>query len=321
MTKDEMMNLIDRSLFATLGYLDEQGRPVARRVFCTWHRGLGRHLISTNTSSSHVQRLTRSAAACLYFSDDSSFEGLCLSGSVVVHFERAFRELLWHDGDEKYYPGGIADEDYCVLEFVADAGRYYRFDGKGDVSREELEAYDAGRAFEDGYAKVHAAAAAQKDEGPVILRRFSEEDAPAVSGLIAETMRTSNRRDYAEDYLEEAIRHFQPGDILRRASAQHFYVAEEAGQIVGCGAIGPYWGSEDESILFTIFVRPDRQRRGIGRRIVEALEADEFALRARRIEIPASITGTPFYLKLGYRYKNGVTEPDEERLLRLEKFR
>ena len=30
-------------------------------------------------------------------------------------------------------------------------GRYYRFDGKGDLSRSDIAAYDEGRAFENGY--------------------------------------------------------------------------------------------------------------------------------------------------------------------------
>ena len=59
MTHAEIMNLIDRSLFATIGYTDEQGRQNIRRVFCVWHKGMGRHLISTNTSSSHIQRLMK----------------------------------------------------------------------------------------------------------------------------------------------------------------------------------------------------------------------------------------------------------------------
>ena len=91
--------------------------------------------------------------------------------------------------------------------------------------------------------------------------------------------------------------------------------------IIGCGAIGPYWGREDESSLFTIFVLPEYQGKGIGRAIIDTLEKDEFFLRAKRIEIPASITGVPFYLKMGYNYKNGITEPDEEHLIRLEKRR
>ena len=55
--------------------------------------------------------------------------------------------------------------------------------------------------------------------------------------------------------------------------------------------------------------------------IAHNLEKDEYFLRAKRIEIPASITGVPFYLKMGYHYKNGITEPDEEHLIRLEKNR
>ena len=66
---------------------------------------------------------------------------------------------------------------------------------------------------------------------------------------------------------------------------------------------------------------PEYQGKGIGRLIVETLEKDEFFLRAKRIEIPASITGVPFYLKMGYDYKNGITTPDEEHLIRLEKLK
>lgn len=82
------------------------------------------------------------------------------------------------------------------------------------------------------------------------------------------------------------------------------------------GSLGPYWGKEDESILFTIFVLPEYQGRGVGRAVIDTLEKDEFFLRAKRIEIPASITGVPFCLKMGYNYKNGVTEPDKEHLIR-----
>ena len=35
------------------------------------------------------------------------------------------KKLIWRDGDEKYYSGGVTDPDYCVLMFTADSGRYY----------------------------------------------------------------------------------------------------------------------------------------------------------------------------------------------------
>ncbi|MDZ5010316.1 GNAT family N-acetyltransferase, partial [Clostridium perfringens] len=77
----------------------------------------------------------------------------------------------------------------------------------------------------------------------------------------------------------------------------------------------------EESILLTIFVLPELQGRGIGKSIIETLESDEYFLRAKRIEIPASITACEFYKKMGYNYKNGLEELDDERNYRLEKFR
>ena len=153
------------------------------------------------------------------------------------------------------------------------------------------------------------------------IRRLQEKDAAEVSALIAETLRTTNIKDYSSEYIENDVKELQPRNILERASWMHFYVFCEDGKIVGCGAIGPFWGKTDESSLFTVFVLPEYQGQGIGRKIIQTLEEDEYFLRAKRIEIPASITATPFYRKMGYDYKNGITEPDTEGLLRLEKFR
>ena len=142
MTKDEIMELVNKSLFADLGFIDSDGNPAIRRVFCTWHKGLGTHLISTNTSSMHIQNILKCSNTCLYFENIESFEGVCFTGKAVVHFEREYKEMMWTEGDEQYYPKGIEDEDYCILEFIAEEGRFYRFDGIGNISNEEIRAFD-----------------------------------------------------------------------------------------------------------------------------------------------------------------------------------
>lgn len=94
-------------------------------------------------------------------------------------------------------------------------------------------------------------------------------------------------------------------EVKEKAENGHFYIVKDYDEIVGCGGISSYFGSLTESCLFMIFVEPSSQRKGIGRKIVEFLENDEYAQRAYRIEIHAAISAIPFYRKLGYEHKNG----------------
>lgn len=156
----------------------------------------------------------------------------------------------------------------------------------------------------------------------VTVRRFRNEDAEAVVALIRRNLLEVNIRDYLPGSIQAMVESHDAQCVLRTASYAHMYVLTDGdeGEIVGCGAISSFWGSLTESILLMIFVKPELHGQGLGTKIIRTLESDEFFLRARRIEIPASITGTPFYEKMGYGYKNGRI-PDEEGFVRMEKFR
>ena len=153
------------------------------------------------------------------------------------------------------------------------------------------------------------------------IRRFRPEDARETAQVVTTTLRVSNSRDYPPEYIEYNIASHSPEVLIQRAEEGHMYVVCDGSRIVGCGTIAPYWGSETESILLTIFVLPEYQGRGVGRMIIETLELDEYFLRADRIEIPASITGVEFYKRMGYGYKNGVAELEDGVMYRLEKHR
>ncbi|MDE5556198.1 MAG: GNAT family N-acetyltransferase [Ruminococcus sp.] len=153
------------------------------------------------------------------------------------------------------------------------------------------------------------------------IRRFQIKDATETAMIIAKTLKTSNSKDYSKEYIEANIVSHSAERLIERAKEGHMYVVCDDSQIIGCGAIAGYWGSTTESILLTIFVLPEYQKKGIGTKIIETLEQDEYFLRAKRIEIPASITAVKFYRKMGYDYKNGIVIVDDEQLYRLEKFR
>lgn len=154
------------------------------------------------------------------------------------------------------------------------------------------------------------------------IRRFQGGDAEAVRQIIHRGLREVNSRDYSPETIEAYCRHFSLKKILEQAESGHMYVAESAdGTILGTGTIAPYWGSERESILLTLYVRPDLLRRGIGSALITALEKDNYFLRAFRIEIPSSISAEAFYEKMGYSRKYNQPEPDPEGLIRMEKIR
>ena len=154
MTLEDINRLIINSMFANIAFIDSGGNPEIRKVFCTWHKGLGTHLISTNTSSMHVQAFLKKPSASLYFDNSETFEGICFTGKATVHFDKAFKTMCWKEGDEQYYPKGVEDEDYCILEFQANQGRYYRYDGIGDVKKADLEVFDQNAEFIDYYDRL-----------------------------------------------------------------------------------------------------------------------------------------------------------------------
>jgi len=121
--------------------------------------------------------------------------------------------------------------------------------------------------------------------------------------------------------MEELVKIYNSDKVLQISGYAHMYVVCIDNKVAGCGAISSFGGKQDESILLTIFVLPELHGKGIGRKIIETLESDEYFLRAKRIEIPASITSCDFYKKMGYVHKDGLEKLDDEGVCRLEKFR
>ena len=153
------------------------------------------------------------------------------------------------------------------------------------------------------------------------IRLITDNDCRQVADMISRAVRLSPfSRYYPQITIDEVIHSLNEDGVRKRASWTHFYVIEENDIIIGCGAIGPYYNSETESSLFSIFVDPIFQGKGYGKKIIEILEQDEYFLRANRVEIPASIVAIPFYRRMGYDFKNGELVYSDGHFA-LEKFR
>lgn len=128
----------------------------------------------------------------------------------------------------------------------------------------------------------------------MIIRAFETKDAAAVSALIRHTMAVSNSKDYAASRLQLLIDYFSPAKVLQLNQERHCFVAEMDNLVIGTGALE---GAE----LCTFFIHPAYQKMGIGARLLEALEALARQQGLARITVDASVTGEPFYTRMGYR--------------------
>jgi len=118
--------LVERSRVAMVGVNGSDGYPWIKAMFKLESEGLLTCWFSTNTSSERVQRLLCDARASLYFSDQSTIEGLMMVGEMqVITDDLEIKRRFWWEGCEKYYPQGVTDPDYSVLRFTARWGRYY----------------------------------------------------------------------------------------------------------------------------------------------------------------------------------------------------
>lgn len=116
----------DEAGLSFVGSVDDGGFPQVKAMLAPRGRkGLRVFRFSTNASSMRVAQFRRNGAACLYFCDPRTFRGLLLTGTMEVLEDAASRRLVWREGDERYYPGGVDGPDCCALRFTACTGRYY----------------------------------------------------------------------------------------------------------------------------------------------------------------------------------------------------
>lgn len=136
----EILKLIETSKNAVVTSIDEAGYPNARMMFARINKGVRTHYFSTNVSSLHTAQFLATPKACVYYFNSRHYKGLTLMGTIEVCTDLEHRKMLWHLGDEIYYPKGVEDEDYCVLKFTVESGRYYYGMGGFTFTIDELEA-------------------------------------------------------------------------------------------------------------------------------------------------------------------------------------
>lgn len=145
----EIMELRKQASVAYVSSVDGRGYPQVKAMLVLDHESPLTHYFSTNTSSRRVGQFRENPKSSVYYCDSARFMGALFTGHMRVRTDAQACESLWREGFERYYPKGVADEDYSVLEFTAETVNYYHGLRNATFTAAELEAVP-GSASIDG---------------------------------------------------------------------------------------------------------------------------------------------------------------------------
>jgi len=134
------------------------------------------------------------------------------------------------------------------------------------------------------------------------IRKFKSDDAAEVSKLICRSLTLVNSKDYSEENIRFMTEHFSAQTVAELAEKRYMLVALEDAKIVGTGSL-----CNDH--VYTLFVDPDQQGKGIGKALMRELEALAVNKGIAVLRVPSSLTALRFYEHLKKK-KNFRQSPD-----------
>jgi GNAT superfamily N-acetyltransferase len=160
------------------------------------------------------------------------------------------------------------------------------------------------------------------------IRVATSRDAEAIDALMKQSIRDIFPQFYDEAQTTSSVVHIGSVDRMLIEDGTYF-VIEEADELIACGGwsrrdklyTGSGPGASDARLLEpdkeparvrAMFVRPDRTRRGLGMRILEACEAAARAEGFRTLALMATLPGVLLYERYGFTAtrRTTITLPD-----------
>jgi ribosomal protein S18 acetylase RimI-like enzyme len=140
----------------------------------------------------------------------------------------------------------------------------------------------------------------------VIIREASQEDASGIMALSAAS----------KDELGSISQHRQW--LIQQIGTGEVFVAETAeGELVGFVVFNHNpLTAEEHSIIYYLCIDSNYRRRGMGKRLMEAVAVDARLYGNKRISLkcPAKLTANHFYKSIGYTLEGNETDQEGGRL-------
>lgn len=154
------------------------------------------------------------------------------------------------------------------------------------------------------------------------IKEYDNKYAEEMSKIIIQNLLEVNSQDYGLEYVKKSAEKFTVETIEKKFPKRaKVFVALEDGKVIGTAGIDKSCYNDDgEYYILTVFVDIAHHKQGIGKMLIGEIEKFANSIHAKKLVIPASITGCEFYHKLGYEYANGKKELNENQMYIMEKY-
>ena len=136
----------------------------------------------------------------------------------------------------------------------------------------------------------------------IVIRHGKPEEAKAIWDVRTRAIRGSCGSHYSPEDVDVWASAPMPDDYAETIEHTDFYVAECDGTIVGFGLLDPA-----ESKVEAVFVCPEYGRRGIGRRLLIAIENTALEQGLTCLRLASSLNAVSFYRSAGYEVRKQIT--------------
>lgn len=153
------------------------------------------------------------------------------------------------------------------------------------------------------------------------IKEYEDKYAEEISKIVVQNMLEVNSKDYGIEFCENSAKDFTIEHVIENFNKRtKVFVALENDIVVGTAGIDKSWYNDDgEYWILTVFVDVSHHGQGIGKMLIQKIEAFGKEMKFKKLVIPASITACEFYHKLGYEYKDRKKELNEDKMYIMEK--
>ena len=134
--KSEILQLIEKVKTLVISAMDKDGTPITKGVTKLGHDDLAALYFCTSKNSAFYQWFLQNAKTSVYMFDDDpntaypsvdeKYFSLSLIGKMEAVCDHETKERFFSDYLAMFYPGGIDDENYNLMRFSIQSGKYYR---------------------------------------------------------------------------------------------------------------------------------------------------------------------------------------------------